>query len=219
MEMNVNIKRCFYELWKKREIIVMIVFFSILLGIYMMLNMEEVGNYTATSSIYSVVYGSYDETVTEQTNLAEFSAIVGSSNVAKRAAAMLDNVNITEEYIKSMFSINSSGNILYVNTYSYDKELAVDVANAVAEAFVIEYKNLTSEENIQVFEKAQEAVRYGGDNTNKKMTLIIYTGVGFFLVCVIIVLRVIFSAKIQDFTECDFDGEVEILSVIPEGKE
>ena len=74
MEMNVNIKRCFYELWKKREIIVMIVFFSILLGIYMMLNMEEVGNYTATSSIYSVVYGSYDETVTEQTNLAEFSA-------------------------------------------------------------------------------------------------------------------------------------------------
>ena len=81
--------------------------------------------------------GSYDETITEQTNLAEFSAIVGSSNVAKRAATMLDNINITEEYIKSMFSINSSGNILYVNTYSYDKELAVDVANAVAEAFVI----------------------------------------------------------------------------------
>lgn len=218
MEMKVNIKRCFYELWKKRNIIILTVIFSILVGIYMMLNVDEVGNYTATTSIYSVVYGSYDETVTEQTNLAEFSAIVGSSNVARRAATMLDNEYINDKYIQDMFSIDSNGNILYVHSYAYDAELAVNVANAVAEAFVVEYKNLTGAENIQVFEKAQQANSYGGDNNNKKMTMIIYTGVGFFLVCLIIVIHAIFSAKIQDFSECNMDGDIEILAVIPEGE-
>lgn len=131
---------------------------------------------------------------------------------------MLDNEYIDERYIQDMFSIDTNGNILYVRSYAYDAELAVKVANAVAEAFVIEYKNLTGAENIQVFEKAQQADSYGGDNNNKKMTMIIYTGVGFFLVCLIIVLHVIFSGKVQDFSECNMDGSIEILAVIPEGE-
>lgn len=65
MEMKINIKRCFYELWEKKNIIMLTVILSVLVGVYMMLNVEEVGNYTAIASIYSVVYGSYDETVTE----------------------------------------------------------------------------------------------------------------------------------------------------------
>lgn len=216
MEIKINIKRCFYELWKKKKIIVLIGAFSILVGIFMMLNVEEVGNYSAMASVYSVVYGSYDETMTEQSNLSEFVEIGGSTNVAKRAAGILDREDITEDVIQNMYYISSNGNFMYISSYSYDAELAVNIANAVAEAFVIEYRNLTGGENIQVFESAEMATSYGGDETNKKMTLIIYTCVGIFLVCFILVIRVIFSTKIQDYTECDLNGKIEILGVIPE---
>ena len=58
MEMKVNIKRCLYELWKERKLICLIVVFSILVGVFMMLNVNEMGNYSATSSIYSMSYTS-----------------------------------------------------------------------------------------------------------------------------------------------------------------
>lgn len=219
MEMKVNIKRCFYELWKKKKIVALFTAFSVLVGVYMMLNVEEVGNYSATASIYSVVYGSYDETMNEQSNLSEFTAIGGSKNVAKRAVEMLDREDVTEENIQYLYNISSNGNFMYVSGYAYDPDLAVSVVNAVADAFVVEYRNLTGGENIQVFEKAEQAQYYSGDSTNKKMTLVIYSFVGFFLFCVIIVVRVIFSAKVQDYTECNMDGAIEILGVIPEKEE
>lgn len=221
MEMKINIKRCFYELWKKKKLIALIVLLSFLVGIYMMLDVEEVGNYSATASIYSMLnYGTDEGTSSSQkTGLDEFSEVVGSSNVAKRAVAMLDIEWITEANIQSMYNISTSGNFLYVSTYSNDKNIAVSVANAVAEAFVVEYKNLTGLENVQVFEKADHATYYSGDATNRKLTLIIYTGVGFFLICVIVVLRTIFSAKVQDYGECTLDGTIELLGVIPEQEE
>lgn len=187
----------------------------------MMLDVEEVGNYSATASIYSMLnYGTDEGTSSSQkTGLDEFSEVVGSSNVAKRAVAMLDIEWITEANIQSMYNISTSGNFLYVSTYSNDKNIAVSVANAVAEAFVVEYKNLTGLENVQVFEKADHATYYSGDATNRKLTLIIYTGVGFFLICVLVVLRTIFSAKVQDYGECTLDGTIELLGVIPEQEE
>lgn len=222
MEMKINIKRCFYELWKKKKLIALIVLLSFLVGIYMMLDVEEIGNYSATASAYSMLnYGSEEGAASssQKTGIDEFSEVVGSSNVAKRAVAMLDIDWITEENIQSMYNISTSGNFLYVSTYSNDKNIAVNVANAVAEAFVVEYKNLTGLENVQVFEKADHATYYSGDATNRKLTLIIYTGVGFFLVCVIVVLRTIFSAKVQDYGECTLDGTIELLGVIPEQEE
>lgn len=225
MEMKVNIKRCFYELWKKKNIIALIVLLSILIGVYMMLNVEEVGNYSATASVYayttsmSTSSNNSDASGQESSGLAEFTEVASSYNVVKRAATLVDNEYITEDVIQYMYSVSTNGNFLYVNTYADDKEIAMDVANAVAEAFVVEYKNLTGAENVQVFEKAENAAYYSGDDTNKKMTMIIYTGVGFFLICVILVFRVIFSAKVQDYSECNMDGAIEILGVIPEKKE
>lgn len=224
MEMKINIRRCFYELWKKKKVIALIVVLSILIGLYMMLNVEEVGNYSASSSVYySTGYGNYSSedssTDTSEGGLSEFSEIVYSTNVAKRAAALLDREGVTEDNIIYLYTSEVSGNFLYITSYANDKSLAVGVANAVAEAFTVEYKNLTGAENIQVFEQAEDANYYKGDDTNKKMTLIIFTGVGLFLICVFLVLRVIFSAKVQDYGECNMDGEIEILGVIPEIEE
>lgn len=110
MEMKINIKRCFYELWKKKKLIALIVLLSFLVGIYMMLDVEEVGNYSATASIYSMLnYGTDEGTSSSQkTGLDEFSEVVGSSNVAKRAVAMLDIEWITEANIQSMYNISTS---------------------------------------------------------------------------------------------------------------
>lgn len=224
MEMKINIKRCFYELWKKKKVIALIVVLSILVGLYMMLNVEEVGNYSAASSVYySTGYGNYssEDSSTENSEggLSEFSEIVYSTNVAKRAAALLDQEGVTEDNIIYLYSSQVSGNFLYITSYANDKNLAVGVANAVASAFTVEYKNLTGAENIQVFEQAEDANYYKGDDTNKKMTLIIFTVVGLFLICVILVFHVIFSAKVQDYGECNMDGQIEILGVIPEIEE
>jgi len=230
MQMKINIKRCFYELWKKRHLIGLVVVLSMLVGLYTMLNAKEVGNYNASASVYhSTTYGNYsvDEnaagnnntTATSPDDLTEFSEIAYSRNVAKRAAALLDIEGIDETNIGYFYSANANGNFLYVNGFSDEPKLATGVANAVAEAFAVEYKNLTGDENLQVFEKAEKATYYAQDDTNKKMTMIIFTGVGFVLACMVLVLRVIFSAKVQDFAECDLDGEIEILGVIPEVKE
>lgn len=228
MQMKINIKRCFYELWKKRHIIGLIVALSVLVGLYTMLNAKEVGNYNALASVYhSTTYGNYAADGTNGSSmqssnsddLTEFSEIAYSRNVAKRAAALLDIEGIDETNIGLFYSASANGNFLYVNGFSDEPKLATGVANAVAEAFAVEYKNLTGDENLQVFEKAENATYYAQDDTNKKMTMIIFTGVGFVMACMVIVLRVLFSAKVQDFAECDLDGEIEILGVIPEVKE
>lgn len=228
MQMKINIKRCFYELWKKRHVIGLVVALSILVGLYTMLNAKEVGNYNASASVYhSTTYGNYSTestmgagtTATNPDDLTEFSEIAYSRNVAKRAAALLDIEGINETNIGQFYSANANGNFLYVNGFSDEPKLATGVANAVAEAFAVEYKNLTGDENIQVFEKAENATYYAQDDTNKKMTMIIFTGLGFTLACIVLVFKVIFSAKVQDFSECDLDGEIEILGVIPEVKE
>lgn len=228
MQMKINVKRCMYELWKQRKTIVLIVALSVLIGLYVMLNAKEVGNYNAEASVYhSTSYGSYaggDDTSGgtssgENVDLSGFSEIATSNNVAKRAAALLDVDGVDDKYITYLYSVNANGNFLYINAYSDSPELAVGVANAVAEAFTVEYKNLTGDENIKVFEKSESATYFAQDDANKKMTMIIFTGLGFFLVCMLIVIRTIFSAKVQDYSECDLDGEIEILGVIPEVKE
>ena len=193
--------------------------FSILVGVFMMLNVNEMGNYSATSSIYSMSYTSGNTEQGETTNLSEFSEVVQSTNVARRAADILDRDGITSDNIQNLYSTSANGgNLVYVSSYADDPDLAVNVANAVAEAFVVEYKNLTGIENVQVFEKAQNAAYYSGDSTNKKMTLLVTTGVGFFLICMIIVVRTIFSAKIQDYSECTLDDLIPILGLVPDEK-
>lgn len=223
MEMKINLKRCFYELLKKTPVIIIVTVLTAIIGFVFALVTASESTYYGVSSVCSLVYGSYDETISGQDMLSAFSSISESSRVANRAAIILGDDNIDGEKIKSMINIMSSSEtsagVIDIYAYAQSPELAVKVSNAVADAFVIELKNITSLENVQVLDRAQTAKVYTDKSTQRVKIVLIFAVMGFLLACATVVLMTIFSSKVISLEECLLNDELNLIGVIPESKE
>lgn len=217
--MKINVKRCIYELFRKLFIIIISTLIFAIMGIVVALATSSENTYYGVSSVCSLVYGSYSETVNGQDALSSFASISESSRVANRAAIILGDDDIDADTIKSMVSVQASGEnsrILDIYAYAKTPELAIDVANAVADAFVIELKNITGADNVQVLDKAEEAKIYIDESTQQIKIIFIYALCGFVLICAVIVFATIFSSKITSLDECTMNGDLDLIGVIPE---
>ena len=112
-----------------------------------------------------------------------------------------------------------SSSIMEVYAYSTNPDQAVNVANAVAQAFVIEVKSITGSEDIQVLDSAQSAKIFVDESAQQMKIILIFTVLGFLLICFIIVMITIFSSKVMSLEECQLDGSLELIGVIPDSKQ
>ena len=112
-------------------------------------------------------------------------------------------------------SYNKSATVMTIAAYSDNRAVAVKVANAVAEAFVIEVQSITGSDRIQMLDRAED-VRMSSNGLEGMIKTIMMAGIaGFAISILVIVAIVIFSNKIKSVEQCLDEDEGEILGIIP----
>lgn len=175
---------------------------------------NPIQKYGAETAVYSSAYGSYAQTAEGVKAVQLYSEIVNSNKIAERTASILGDNSLDAETIRGMIytSIKEDSPVLKIGAIGTDPNKTVAVANAAAEAFIIEAQNITGGESIQILDKATEPYII---RENIKKKCIIAVLVGAFIVCGIIALAEIFSDRIYHVEDAGLDGELEILGIIP----
>ena len=157
-----------------------------------------------------------------------YSEIIKSRRIAEHAAMLIADPYITSADIYDQISVDSMyvQNLAYVyendtpivSIHAVDEEenTAVSVVNAVADAFVQEINSFSDTEAIRVLDYS-----YGGERTYNAMqtcflVLAAAAVCGFFLGCVIILGRVIFTDRVVSVTDAGLFGQLEVVGIIPE---
>lgn len=204
------------ELWKKKFLIIAAALLCFLIGLLVTFNMNVPSTYVARATVYSAFYGSYEESVDAAVAMVNYSEVLTSNKVCERAASIIGDANITATDIKSMISggTSTSSIVMGINAISDNPQVAMVVANAVAESFVIEIRTVTGSEAIQVLDEAKTAmIANNGSNTVWKIRILAFI-VGGGLSTVFIFFKELFSDKIKSMKQVE-NYEENVLGIIP----
>ena len=224
---EIDFVRCFKALLKNMKWIVCTAFLFLAIGILVAVYYVDTENvYDAKASVYSIAHGSYTDSSEGIQVIRTYSDIVKSLKVAERASLLLGDGQLDKFTIYDMIEVegpevSSSGyvvgesSIINIHASSTNPQDAVRVANAVAQAFVMEVSSITMTTSVQVLDEA-----YTCDMTyNALKQQAIYVGLivaaGILLSCAVIVLQEIFSTKISTLQQSTLYGELDIIGVIP----
>lgn len=169
--------------------------------------------YTAKATLYCEVNMNYKDAAQMLYYMKEY-ADVNGRGIAERAVLLLGNESVTAEEILDMvdFDYEDGTVVMYVEAVGDKEELAVDVANAVAESFVIEAQSLSGSNAVKIAERA--VVK----NTGISVTKLSIAGALFGFACpiLLIVLKQMLSDKIYYVSDAELGGELEMIGIIPE---
>ena len=217
MEVKLDFRKYFMEICKKWWVIAIVGFASLLIGIGINFDVKP-DQYSGCATVYSASVGSYTDSLEGIKALQDYSDIITSYKVSSRAALILGDDSLNGDDINSMisYSLSENSTVYYIYASSTDGNEAVRVANAVAEAFVIEIRNITGDENVQILDEALEGQITFNGRSNQIKNIVLITLIGVLLTLVVIVAISFFSTKIVTVKECSDNGELKILGVIPD---
>lgn len=229
-ELEIDLGRCFRALVKKWWFMaVMAVLFGIA-GLALTLEKED-DIYSATSSVYVMSAESYSQTQVGITAMNAYSDIATSMKVCERAALLMGAENVTGEKIMEATTVSTgeesvasayvqkNSTVMTVTCQSNNPVEAMEMAQAVAEAFVMEMENITGTDAVRMLDKPY-AYKVAYDATqNQWMIRIVAFLFGGVFAAAIIVLAEIFDTKARTIRECTMKDELPIIGVIPVTKE
>ena len=196
-------------------------------GIWSCFFAEHQNRYKAEASVYSIAYGSYSDSEMGVTAIRTYSDIIKSYKVAERALLLLGDDTLTKDDIYDM--IHTDERVIEGTTYVYEnlssviriwaespnQQIAIRVANAVADAFVMEVNSISDVDSTQVLdyavdaEKAYDAIKY-------QFQIIILSGLsGLLLGCCYVLWQVVFSKSIVSASDASLYGQIEVIGTIP----
>jgi capsular polysaccharide biosynthesis protein len=211
-----DFKLAITALWKRKILIVLVTLTGFFSGFLITANVSDSQVYSATASVFCATYGSYQLSATDVRTLVNYSDFISSKKVCEYAASLLNDTTVTADQIQKMIMMSLSENsyVMRISAASESPKLAMDVANAVAEAFVTEVSNITGNDSIQILDEADRYIVSKENDVLKKQLL--FTGAAFCMICAIIVLKELFSNKVQSITQClKYVIEDEILGIVP----
>lgn len=211
-----DIRLAVVAIWKKKVLVILMTIVFFLLGILVAINSDERDVYGASASVYGVTYGSYEDSAAAINAMNSYADILSSMKVSERAEAILGNPEITAAAINQMVTASVGKDSVTLNLYAYSEEpqVAVDVVNATAEAFVMEMQNILDNDGVQVLDSAKSVFQSENANRNKLMKLVTITLAGFGLSCAYFFLRELFSDQLRTVDQCMY-GDEKILGIIP----
>ncbi len=225
---EIDFGRCFKALWNHVTwiIVSMVSFFTIgILVAVFYLDTENV--YDAKSSVYSITYGSYADSANGIQAIKTYSDIVKSLRVAERAALLLgddsldkftiyDMIEVDEPEPNSLGYITDDSSIIQIHAYATNKDDAIRVVNAVANAYVMEVTSITNSDSVQVLDEAYTCEITYNALKQQLIYIGIFTVLGILFGCAVIVLIEIFSQKITSLKQGSLYNQLDIIGVIPE---
>lgn len=207
----------FKVVWSRKLICFMSGFIFFALGILATLGTDISNYYTASTSVYSYSYGDVEESSLATSAMNSYADVVTSEKVCERAASLINGYSLNASQIASMISVSSSSTVTMKISATYvDGAEAVAVANAVAESFVIEMKNITGTDAVQLLDSASSAYQSYNGLTNLWKKRILFFAIGFIFVAAIIFVKELFSNKVRLVEQMIIDENDFVLGIIPE---
>lgn len=192
---------------------------------YFVADQEDV--YQATSSVYCVAEDNYSQTAESVQMMNIYVDIIQSSRVAERANSILGNAYPEADALLGMITIDTGEEdavyyaantsiVIKILAESTNAMEAIDVANAMAEAFSLEMSSMLSSTSVQVLDSAQSVeVVYEAEKQN-----IIYIALGaaagVFLAAAWIAIKEIFVINLRSVNDGTLFGKLDVIGVIPD---
>ena len=228
-EVEIDVGRCLRTLGRKWNfLIIMAVLFGIV-GFILTLDKGE-DRFTATSTVYAMSGDSYNDAKLGVTAMNEYSDIVTSMKVCERAALLMGNPNVNGETIMRATSVDAgektsnsvmvqTSTILKITCEYSDPVVAMEMAQAVSDAFTIEMENILGSDAVKPLDKPfNYKVSFDATQNQWKIRMMMFI-FGAVVAAVIVVLGEIFNSNTCTIRECTLHDELPIIGVIPDYKD
>ena len=209
-EVNIDLRRCLKAILQKWWLVVIIGAVCYLAAFLLTKYNGRENEYTAETTVYSI-------TASNNSTLSIYSDIITSYKVCVQAADALNIPNIGAKEIISMISVNdyTKSLVLGIRATTTEEALAVQVANAVANAFVNEVNNIITNDSVRLLDEATSAELSYNMQIEQFKLRIIAALAGIVILCIWIIMGEMFTKKIYNISDMKLDGEIDIIGIIP----
>ena len=223
-----NIKAAFYRLWKLKSAVFVMTLIGLTLSFIFVSFVGVRTNYKSVSTIFSAAYGSISESNVGVSAMNTYSNLLNSNRVCEKAAAELNNALYTADVLKTMveegeiYISGASANSKYFGykidlvAIAGDPKDAVNIANAMANAFVVEINDIVGGGTLQVLDEAREVEE--SKSISVVLIALIFSGVTFVFASLLVFAKEFFSEKVYTIPQCEQNNDL-ILGLIPNVKE
>lgn len=214
---EIDFQRCYKAVVKQAMSLLMALVFGLVAGFGISLTFFEQEDEYAVYSEVSCISAS------DLSVVPFYAEVVKTANVAKRAAAMLNDTYSVSEII-SLIEANYSENvvsgvpIIEIGATCQNPEETVAIVDAVTESFIVELQTLTENETVRrLGESSHVELLYNASRTRLLVTL--GTALAFvLLLAAIIVLREILALRLTTVKDGLLNGQLKLIGVIPRYK-
>lgn len=213
-----DFKLAFFSLFSRKMLILLVTIITFLIGILLTITADSSNTYKATSSVYGAIYGSYEESTDATSAMLSYADVLTTKKVCDRAESILGDANITSVDIQDMITpqYSSDSIILQIWAEAEDPQVAINVANAVGEAFVIEMQTILGSNAVQMLDSADRYYIASDGLRNLWLIRIIFAAIGFGGSCVVLFAMELFSDRLKSVEQCIYDEDDVILAILPE---
>lgn len=230
-ELEIDVGRCLRAIIKKWKFILLITVLFAGLGVAVTLNNGQ-DLYSSTASLYSMASGSVQESMTGISVMNGYAEICTSYKVCERAALLIGRKDVDATTVQSSINVlsdldssglkssssSSIGALIKISATSTEPELAMDMAEAVAKAFIMEIENVVGEDVVKLLDEPNDyGVAYSATRSAWKKR-ILATAAGVFIAVMVVIFFEIFDSKARTIRECSIRNELPIIGVIPDYK-
>lgn len=229
---EIDFAHCFRAVFQKWPVIFAMAGVGIILaGLISLFVCEQEDRYEATSSVYCTMEESYNYTEAAESiqMMNMYVDIITSSRVAERANKILGNaypdsetilkmltIDSGEEDSKSYYGVLNSSIVIKIKANSSNPAEAVDVANAMAEAYSLEMTNITGNSSVRLLDSAQSAAVIYEAEKQSVIYMCLGAFLGMFIAFAWIVIKEIFVVNLNTVNDATLFGKLEIIGVIPD---
>ncbi len=214
---EIDFQRCYKAVLSRAMALLMALIFGLFTGYGISLAcFEQADEYSVYSEVSCI-------SASDISVIPFYAEVVKTANVAKRAAAMLNDTYSVSEII-NLIQTNYSENvvsgvpIIEIGAICQNPEETVAIVDAVTEAFIVELQTLTHNETVRrLGESSHVELLYNASRTRLMVTF--GTALAFaLLLAAIIVLREILALQLTTVKDGLLNGELKLLGVIPRYK-
>lgn len=229
-EMEIDVGRCLRALVKKWWFMAAMAVLFGLAGLALTLEKQD-DIYEATSSVYGMSAESYSYTQVGVSAMNDYANVATSMTVCERAALLMGSSRVTGEDIKKATTISVGEEsssavggkvdtaIMTITCKSSNPVEAMEMSQAVAEAFVMEMENILGVDAVRLLDKPYAyETSFDATQYQWKVRILLFVFGGVFAAA-IIVLGEIFDSKARTIRECTMGEQLPIIGVIPMTKE
>ncbi len=210
MEVNIDVRRCLKAILKKWWLMLMVGAGCYMAALIVTSYLSRENEYTAETTVYSI-------TASTNSALSIYSDIITSYKVCAQAAASVNRTNIDAKEIIKMISVNdyTKSLVLGIRATTTEETLAIQVANAVAEAFVHEVNNTITNNSVRLLDDATSADLSYDMRVEQAKLRILAALAGVLILCLLITVREMFTKKIYHLSDIKFQEEMDVIGIIP----